>query len=129
MLQTWKRWAKTLKKRTLTLYVAYRDPRTPWYAKLLIAGVVAYAFSPIDLIPDFIPVLGYLDDLIIVPIGIAVALRMIPQEVLIDSQAKAELLASQGKPKNFVAAAIIVSIWLLIAGLGMWLIFRAIRGN
>jgi len=129
LLQTWKRWAKTLKKRTLTLYVAYRDPRTPWYAKLLIAGVVAYAFSPIDLIPDFIPVLGYLDDLIIVPIGIAVALRMIPQEVLIDSQAKAELLASQGKPKNFVAAAIIVSIWLLIAGLGMWLIFRAIRGN
>ncbi len=126
-METWKRWAKTLKTRTYTIYLAYRDPRTPWYAKLLIAAVVGYAFSPIDLIPDFIPVLGYLDDLIIVPIGIALALRLIPPEVLVDCQVKAESLVGQDKPKNFIAAAVIIGIWLLIAILGIWLMLRIVQ--
>jgi uncharacterized membrane protein YkvA (DUF1232 family) len=81
--------ARILKRETLTLYFAARDPRTPWYAKVVAVGVVAYALSPIDLIPDFIPVVGYLDDLIIVPAGIALVLRMIPAHVLVDCRERA----------------------------------------
>ena len=89
MWEGFKRWARQLKREIEALMLAARDPRTPWYAKWLVAGVVAYALSPIDLIPDFIPVLGQLDDLILVPLGIAIAIRLIPTEVLAECRAKA----------------------------------------
>jgi len=91
MLESWKGRARRLKGETYALYLAYRDPRTPWYAKVFAALVVGYAFSPIDLIPDPIPVLGYLDDLLLVPLGIALALKMIPLAVLDECREQARL--------------------------------------
>jgi uncharacterized membrane protein YkvA (DUF1232 family) len=112
--------AKTreLKRNLFVLYLAYRDPRVPWYAKLFTLCVVAYAFSPIDLIPDFIPVIGYLDDLVIVPLGITLALKMIPQSVIDDCKEKAEEIRQSGKPKNWVTATLFIVIWILLA---VWL--------
>lgn len=115
-------WA--IKRDTYVVYLACRDPRTPWYAKVFAGGVVAYALSPIDLIPDFIPVLGYLDDLILVPLGIVLALKMIPEPVLLDCRARAQ--AASAKPTNRKAAAVIIAIWLALAGLLVWLVYRAI---
>src|SRR3972149_949394 len=106
-LEAWRRWARRLKVEVYALYLAYRDPRVPWYARIFAACVVGYAFSPIDLIPDPIPVLGYLDDLILVPLGVRLALAMIPPEVMADSRARAQALVGQGKPVNRVAAAVI----------------------
>lgn len=106
---------RTLKQELYVLYLAYRDSRVPWYAKLFVICVVAYAFSPIDLIPDFIPVLGYLDDLIIVPLGITLALKLIPKSVLEDCRAKANEIKQQGKPKNYIMAMVFVLIWILLA--------------
>ena len=105
--------AKAIKADVLALWFAYRDERTPWYAKLWTAMVVGYAFSPIDLIPDFIPVLGYVDDAILLPLGILVAIRLIPKEVLADSRVKARtwLEEREGKPKNWAAAIMIVLLW------------------
>ena len=108
-------WAQALRRETLVLYYAARDPRTPWYAKLLAGAVVAYALSPIDLIPDFIPVLGYLDDVILVPIGIALTLKMVPVEVLSDARLRAEKALE--RPKSIVGAAVIVLIWIAFAAL------------
>lgn len=82
MLKELKQRARKLKAETFALYLAARHPETPWYAKLFVAGIVAYAFSPIDLIPDFVPILGYLDDLILIPIGIALAIKMVPPSIL-----------------------------------------------
>lgn len=118
-------WAKELKKQTLVVYFAARDPRTPWLARLLAVGVAAYALSPIDLIPDFIPVLGYLDDLIIVPLGLALVLRLIPGEVLAASEAKAAEVAA--RPTSRVMAAAIVAIWVIAIGVfGVW-VWRLVR--
>lgn len=99
------------------LYFAYRDPRVPWYGRVFAACVVAYAFSPLDLIPDPIPVLGHLDDVVLIPLGVALALRMIPPEVMADSRAKARAAAQAGRPTNWVAAGVIVAIWILLAAL------------
>lgn len=109
-----KAWAKKLKRNIFVLYLAYKDERVPWYAKLFTACVVAYAFSPIDLIPDFIPVLGYLDDVIIIPLGIMFALKMIPNEVLSACEVKAEEMMKNGKPKNWVAGSFIILIWSIL---------------
>lgn len=114
-MQGWKNRVRELKIQVYALYLAYRDPRVPWYAKIFAALVVGYAFSPIDLIPDFIPILGYLDDLVIVPFGIALALRMIPSQVLAECQAQAREVMVQGKPVNRGAALVIILIWLLMA--------------
>ncbi|MCF6409467.1 YkvA family protein [Pseudalkalibacillus salsuginis] len=107
-------WAKRIKRQIFILYFAYKDERVPWYAKVFTACVVAYAFSPIDLIPDFIPVLGYIDDLIIVPLGIVVALKMIPEKVISDCEIKAEAMMKKGKPKNWFVGSIIVLVWVVI---------------
>ncbi len=112
-----KRRARHLKAETFALYLAARDPRTPWYAKLLVAGIVAYAFSPIDLIPDFVPVLGYLDDLILIPIGIALAIKLIPHQVLAECRVRANETIQNGKPVSRVAGAVIIIIWLILAAL------------
>jgi uncharacterized membrane protein YkvA (DUF1232 family) len=119
---------RRLKVETYALYLAYRDPRVPWYARLFAAVVVGYAFSPIDLIPDFIPVLGYLDDLLLVPAGIWLALRMIPPQVLADCRVRAQAAMQAGKPVNRIAAAVIVGVWLLLAALAIFLLVRAVRG-
>jgi uncharacterized membrane protein YkvA (DUF1232 family) len=123
----WKSRAEGLKADTYALYLAFRDPRTPWYAKLLAAGVVVYAVSPIDLIPDFIPVLGFLDDLVIVPLGAALAIRMVPREVMADCREKARSATGTGAPRRtrWLAAAIVVAIWCLIAAL----VVLAVRAN
>ncbi|MET1030410.1 YkvA family protein [Domibacillus tundrae] len=120
-----KNWAKQLKRRLFVLYFAYQDERVPWYAKVFTACVVAYAFSPIDLIPDFIPILGYLDDLILVPLGIFLALKMIPEPVIADCEVKAEELIKNGKPKNWVAGAAVLFIWVLaLSWIGVWMLQR-----
>jgi uncharacterized membrane protein YkvA (DUF1232 family) len=111
----WKQRARQLKLETYAIYLAYRDPRTPWYARLFALCVVGYAFSPIDLIPDPIPILGYLDDLILVPLGIALALRMIPPPVLADCRAQAQAATGQDRPRSWIAAVVVVAIWLLCA--------------
>lgn len=114
MFKKMKAWAKRLKRQIFILYYAYQDARTPWYAKLFTASVVAYAFSPIDLIPDFIPILGYLDDVILLPIGIWLALKMIPYNVLSDCEVKAEEKMKNGKPKNWIVGSLIIFVWSLI---------------
>ncbi|MEG4207709.1 YkvA family protein [Microcoleus sp. Pol7_A1] len=121
-MQSLKEVARRLKKETYAVYLASIDQRVPWYARILAALTVAYAFSPIDLIPDFIPILGYLDDLIIVPVGIWLVLKMIPPQVLAECRQKAAAQIQGGKPINRAAAAVIIAIWI---GLGiltaMWL--------
>lgn len=107
-------WARSLKRQIFILYFACKDERVPWHAKVFTACVVAYAFSPIDLIPDFIPILGYLDDVILVPIGIMIALKMIPKSVLTDCEVKAEEMMKKGKPKNWIVGSLIVMIWFFI---------------
>ena len=112
--------ALALRRETLALYFAVRDPRTPLAAKILAGLVVAYALSPIDLIPDFIPVLGYLDDLILIPLGIALCLRLIPEQVLAEARARAA--SASVRPKNYAAAAVIVVVWLAgLAVFSVWL--------
>ena len=117
ILIRWKQAARLLKVEIYALYLAYRDERTPWYAKAFVACVVGYAFSPIDLIPDFIPILGYLDDLILLPLGIKIALTLIPEGVMAESRKQANEIAEAGKPVNYFAASIIVLIWLILIGL------------
>jgi uncharacterized membrane protein YkvA (DUF1232 family) len=117
VIELWKCQITQLKIETYALYLAYRDPRVPWYAKVFAACVVAYAFSPIDLIPDFVPVLGYVDDLILVPLGILLALKMMPQDVLNECRHDAEEALGQDKPTNWIAGAVIISIWLLLLAL------------
>lgn len=117
LLSELKQRARHLKAETFALYLAARDPRTPWYVKLLVAGIVAYALSPIDLIPDFVPVLGYLDDLILIPIGIALAIKLVPHQVLAECRARAQETIQNGKPVSRVAGAVIVVIWLILAAL------------
>jgi uncharacterized membrane protein YkvA (DUF1232 family) len=120
--------AKQLKQQTYVLYLAYRSPDTPWYAKIFGALVVAYAFSPVDLVPDFIPVLGYLDDLILVPLGITLALKMIPEEALAEARLQAETEFVDGKPTNWVVGAIIIAIWVLVLSLVVFWTVRWISG-
>ena len=119
--------AREIKTETFTLALAYRSPATPWYAKVFAALVVAYAFSPIDLIPDFIPVLGYLDDVILVPLGIKLALKMIPEEALAEARLQAQEAFPDGKPKNWVVGAIIILIWVALAALAIIWAVRWIR--
>lgn len=97
----------------------------PWYAKVFAAIVVGYAFSPIDLVPDPIPVLGYLDDLVLVPLGVAIAIRMIPPEVMDECRRQAR--RTEERPVNRVAVAVVVAVWLLLAGLGVWIALRWAR--
>jgi uncharacterized membrane protein YkvA (DUF1232 family) len=119
LLAELKQRARHLKTETFPLYLTARDPRTPWYAKLLVAGIVAYAVSPIDLIPDFVPVLGYLDDLILIPAGIALAVKLVPDSVLTDCRAQAQEIFKNGQPVSRIAGVVIVVIWIALAALCM----------
>ncbi len=110
MLEALKRWSRLLKRNVHAVFLAVRDPRVPWFAKMLGIAIIAYALSPIDLIPDFIPVLGYLDDLIIVPLGIALVIRLIPADVMAEHIEQAD--AADRPPVSRIGAAMIVAIWI-----------------
>src|SRR3954449_10547637 len=122
MLSRIKLWARNLKRDVHAIYLASRDPRVPWYSKAVAVAVAAYALSPIDLIPDFIPVLGYLDDLIIVPLGVALVVRLIPPEVMEEYRIRAT--DSRGTPVSLAGAGGIVLVWIVAVGLGGWLACR-----
>lgn len=124
LLERLRQWARTLKRQTMTLWFCYRHPQTPWVPKWIAIIVVAYALSPIDLIPDFIPVLGYLDDVILLPLGIWLALRLMPLEVLAESAAKARQWQENDgqRPVNKRAAALIVLTWIAVLA-GAWFMF------
>lgn len=124
-----KKRAQQLKAETYALYLVARDPRTPWYAKLLVAGIVAYAFSPIDMIPDFIPIIGYLDDLILLPIAITLALKMVPHSVLVECRAQAHDTMQNKQPISWVAGAVIISIWVLLVTLCIVWLYEALTVN
>ena|SRR5688572_17579821 len=117
-----RQWAQYLKRESVTLWFCYRHPQTPWFAKLLAIGVVAYAFSPIDLIPDFIPVLGLLDDALLLPVGIWLTLKCIPKPVLDQCRREAEqwLAQKHTQPRNWFSAAFIIALWIAAA----WLCWR-----
>lgn len=123
----WKERVKALKKETFTLYLACRHPGVSWYAKALALLVVGYALSPIDLIPDFIPVLGYLDDAILIPLGIMLVIRLIPAEVLAECRQKSETIVGRATRAGKIAAAVIVLIWILAAALTTWFVIRTVN--
>jgi uncharacterized membrane protein YkvA (DUF1232 family) len=127
MLSSLRAKAKQLERETYALYFAYRDPRTPWYARAFSAFVVAHTVSPIDLIPDFIPIIGYLDDLIITPLGLYVALRMIPAQVMVDARQQAALASAEGRIKTKAGIAIVLSIWAIGAILLLIVLARLIQ--
>lgn len=118
-----KQWARRMKAEVMALYWAYRDPRVPWYAKGFAAVVVAYALSPIDLIPDFIPVLGYVDDVILIPIGIYVAIRLIPPDVLAECREKAASVRE--KPVSRVGLVLVIMLWITLA-VGALIVLRQV---
>ena len=124
LLDIWKRRARQLKTEIDAVYLAYKDPRVPWYAKLFIACVIGYALSPIDLIPDFIPVIGYLDDLILIPLAIAMVVKMIPPTVLAECREKAQTAMDQKKTANWIAAGVIIIIWALFVLLAILFIAK-----
>lgn len=127
--QTWKKWknmAMQFRLQTLALYFAYRDPRTPWFAKWFALAVVAYALSPIDLIPDFVPVLGYLDDLVLIPLGVFLAMKMISPVVMEDCKAKAKDLAGIDKPEFKWMGVVVIGVWLLCILLVGFFLFKNI---
>ena len=126
MANTLKGWARSVRRDVHAVYLAARDPRTPWYAKALAVCVAGYALSPIDLIPDFIPVLGYLDDAVIVPLGLLAVVKLIPSEVMTESRAAAAALAE--RPVSRTAAAVIVLIWIASIALTGWLAYRYFGG-
>ncbi len=123
-LTRWRTYVRQLKTDIFALYLAYRHPQVPWYAQLVVAGVVAYAFSPIDLIPDFIPILGYLDDLLLLPAGIMLALRLIPPEVLAECRHTAQERMQAERPTSWIAASVIIVIWLTLTAFIAMLLLR-----
>jgi uncharacterized membrane protein YkvA (DUF1232 family) len=120
LMERWRRWARVLRVEVMALWLACRDPRVPWYAKLLAGCVVAYALSPIDLIPDPIPILGYADDLVLIPLGVLVARRLIPGPVLAECRERAAGLTI--RPRSLAAAGVILVIWVIVGvALLVWL--------
>lgn len=114
-----KRWAKAIKRDVVALWLAARDPRTPLAAKFVAGAVAAYGLSPIDLIPDFVPILGYLDDLVIVPAGILLAVRLIPPDLM--AEFRAEVATREGRPISYAGAAFIAMVWLVSAAPLFWM--------
>ena len=119
LIEKWKQRAKQIKIEIFAMYLAYKDPRVPWYARIFAACVVGYAFSPIDLIPDPIPILGYFDDLILIPLGVMLALKMIPKEVMAECRERSKEIMRQGKPVNRIAAIVIIAVWVLFAAIAV----------
>ena len=120
-----KEWARIIKRDAVALYLATRDPRVPWYAKAIAIVIAAYALSPIDLIPDFIPILGYLDELILLPLAIAGVMRLIDPSII--AEHRAATTAMQERPQSRMAAVAIVAIWVLAAAAAAWVAYRYLR--
>ena len=125
--QAWKRRARQLTAQTYTIYLAYRHPGAPWYAKVFVALVIGYVFSPIDPIPDFIPGVGLLDEMIVVPLGVVLARKMIPEEVFAECKEKAREVEEGKKPVSLVAAVAVVGIWLVCVTLAAFLALRVFQ--
>jgi uncharacterized membrane protein YkvA (DUF1232 family) len=123
-LKTWKRRARRLSAQTYALYLAYKHPRTPWYAKVFAALIVGYVFSPIDPIPDFIPGVGLLDEMVVVPIGVLIAAKMVPREVFEECREKAREVAEGEKPVSRVVGVVVVAFWLVCVALAVLLAAR-----
>ena len=119
--------ARSLQRDTVAVWFAAKDKRTPWYARALAVLVTAYALSPVDLVPDFIPVLGYLDDLVLIPAGIALTLKLIPAEVMADARLKAE--ASLAKPATWWMTALIILVWISLLALIAWLVLPLVTNQ
>lgn len=126
MLARLKGWARVIKRDVLAVWLAARDPRTPWYARVLALAVADYALSPIDLIPDVIPVLGYLDDVILVPLGILAVLALVPRDVMAECRARAE--AAAARPVSRAGAAFIVAVWVLLGLAAGWAAWQHLAG-
>ena len=126
--ESWKRRARQLTAQTYALYLALRHPRTPWYAKIFAALVVGYVFSPLDPIPDFIPGVGLLDEMVVVPIGVLLAAKMIPRDVFEECQEKARGVEKGEKPVSRAAAVVVVTVWLVCVVLAVFLALRVFQG-
>ena len=122
MFEKLRNWAQSIRRDVHALYLAARDPRVPWHAKALAAAVAAYALSPIDLIPDFIPVLGQLDDLIILPLGILLAIRLIPPQLMAEHRAAAAVAI--GQPQSNAGALAVLAVWTMLTVVFCWLAYR-----
>ena len=118
-IETLKKWAGTMKRDILALYLAGRDARVPWYAKALALATAAYALSPIDLIPDVIPVIGYLDDLVVLPVAIWLTVRLIPEDIMDELRKEAAVRLSAKRPSSLGGAAIVAAVWLAAAALAV----------
>jgi uncharacterized membrane protein YkvA (DUF1232 family) len=123
-VEAWKRRTRQLSAQTYALYLAYRHPRTPWYAKVFAALIVGYVFSPIDPIPDFMPGVGLLDEMVVVPIGVLIAAKMIPRDVMDECEEQAREVAEGEKLVSRVAAVVVVTVWLLCVALAVLLALR-----
>lgn len=117
-----KRWAKKIRRDTYAVGLVARDPRVPWYTKALAIAVAGYAFSPLDLIPDFIPVIGFVDDVILVPLGIVLVIKLVPPEILAEHRAHAD--RAMALPKNRIGAIVVLCIWIVVVGVSGWLAWR-----
>jgi uncharacterized membrane protein YkvA (DUF1232 family) len=126
MLARLRDWARLVKRDIVAIWLAAGDPRVPWYAKALAAAIAAYALSPIDLIPDFIPVLGLLDDLILLPLGIALVAWMIPPPVLAELRVLAD--AATAQPRSFAGAIAVIAVWTALTALACWYAYRWLAG-
>jgi uncharacterized membrane protein YkvA (DUF1232 family) len=127
MSESWSERARLLQVEVYALYLACRDPRVPWYAKALAGCVVAYALSPIDLIPDPIPVVGHLDDLVLIPLGVLAVRRMIPEAVLADCRERARVTMRNGRPVSWAGAVVVVAVWVLAVVAMVWFALRVWR--
>ena len=123
-LQQLKVKAKNLKKELKVVYLACKRPDVPWYAKLVAILVVGYALSPIDLIPDFVPVLGYLDDIILIPLGISLVIKLVPKNILEECRENADEVFKDGKPKNWIAGTIIIGLWIVLIGYFIYKVWK-----
>lgn len=119
-----KAWASLIKRDIMALYLASRDPRVPWYAKAMAMATAAYAFSPIDLIPDFIPVLGYVDELFVLPVFIWLSIRLVPPDVMVELRGEANRRLSGDRPRSIVGAVVIGTIWFCIAAFAIHLMVK-----
>lgn len=123
-IAAWKARARALRSEAAALSLAYRDPRVPWYARLYLICVVAYLFSPIDLIPDVIPLLGYIDELLLMPLFVAIARRIVPAEVLDESRMRVAEEVSLGRPPPVTGVVLVVLTWIAVTAVSTWLFWR-----
>lgn len=123
VIERLKRWARAIKRDVIALWIAARDPRVPWHAKAVAASVAAYALSPIDLIPDFIPIIGYLDDLLIVPAGILLAVKLTPPDLM--EEFRQQAARREGRPKSMAGAAAVIILWIAASAALAWWFWRS----